>query len=83
MKDKNIDEYIAMFECLGHHARMDLDDPTALHLFTRGLPQSLADLCIDIENPDLFEQWTKVAQRHQRNWLQKCAIHSDYGRTNN
>jgi hypothetical protein len=40
-------------------------------------------LYINIENPDSFEQWTKAAQRHQRNWLQKHAIHSDYGGTNN
>jgi hypothetical protein len=83
MKDKNINEYIAAFKCLGHHVGMDLDDPTALQLFTRGLPRLLMDSCIDIENPDLFEQWMKAAQRHQRNWLQKRTIHSDYGGTNN
>jgi Retrotransposon gag protein len=83
IKDENIDEYIAAFECLGHHAEIDLDNPTALQLFTRGLPWLLADLCINIENPDSFEQWTKAAQRHQRNWLQKHTIHSDYGGTNN
>ena len=38
MKDENIDEYIAMFEHLGHHTGMDLDDPMALQLFARGLP---------------------------------------------
>jgi hypothetical protein len=52
IKDENIDKYITTFECLGHHAGMDLDNPTALQLFVRGLPQSLANLCIEIENPD-------------------------------
>jgi Retrotransposon gag protein len=64
MKDENVNEYITMFECLGHHTGMDLNDPMALQLFTRGLPRLLADLCIDIENLDLFKQWMKAAQRH-------------------
>jgi Retrotransposon gag protein len=69
MKDKNIDKYIAAFECLSHHVGMDLNNSIALQLFTRGLPRSLADSCIDIKNLDSFEQWTKAAQRYQRNWL--------------
>jgi hypothetical protein len=38
MKDENINEYITMFEHLSHCAGMNLDDPTALQLFARGLP---------------------------------------------
>jgi Retrotransposon gag protein len=30
IKDKNVNEYITMFERLSHHIGMDLDDPTAL-----------------------------------------------------
>jgi hypothetical protein len=83
MTNENVDQYIADFECLGHHAGLDLDDPMALCLFAQGLPIGLTDSCINIENPETFEQWTKAAQRHHRNWLRKCAIHSNYGGTNN
>jgi hypothetical protein len=83
MTNENVDQYIADFERLGHRAGLDLDDLMALRLFARGLPVGLADSCIDIENPETFEQWTKATQRHHRNWLWKRAIHSNYGGTNN
>jgi Retrotransposon gag protein len=82
MTNENVDQYIADFERLGHRAGLDLDDPMALRLFACSLPVGLADSCIDIENPETFEQWTKAAQRHYRNWLRKHAIHSNYGGTN-
>jgi hypothetical protein len=56
MKESNVDEYIAAFQLLGHHMGMNLNDPSALRLFVRGLPKSLADLCIDIDSPKNFEQ---------------------------
>jgi hypothetical protein len=56
MKDSNVDEYIAAFQLLGHHAGMNLDDPSALRLFVHELPKSLADSCIDIDSPENFEQ---------------------------
>jgi hypothetical protein len=83
MTNENIDQYITDFKHLGHCAGLNLDDLMALRLFAQGLPVRLTDSCINIENLETFEQWTKAAQRHHRNWLQKCAIHSNYGRTNN
>jgi len=55
MTGGNIDEYISEFQMLGHQAHIDLDDPAALRLFTRGLPQSLANSCIDLDSPESFE----------------------------
>jgi Retrotransposon gag protein len=78
MKEGNVDKYIAAFQLLGHHAGIDLNDPSVLRLFAQGLPKSLAESCIDIELPENFEQWTSAAQRQQRNWLRKQAIRSDY-----
>jgi hypothetical protein len=75
------DGYIASFEFLGHRAGMDLNDPTTLHLFVCGLPHTLADTCIDINNPETFHQWANVAQRQQRNWMRKRAIHGKYRQT--
>jgi hypothetical protein len=68
MKEGKVDEYISTFELLGQRSGMDLDGPSALLMFARGLPQKLAEACIDEENPENFEQWAKAAQRQQRNW---------------
>jgi hypothetical protein len=78
MKDSNVDEYIAAFQLLGHCAGMNLDDPSTLRLFVRGLLKSLADSCIDIDLPENFEQWANTAQQHHHNYLKKLAVHHDY-----
>ena len=61
MTGGNIDEYISEFQMLGHQAHIDLDDPLALRLFARGLPQSLVDSYIDLDSPESFEQWRNLA----------------------
>jgi hypothetical protein len=78
MKDSNVDEYITAFQLLGHCAGMNLDDPSTLRLFARGLLKSLADSCIDIDLPENFEQWANAAQWHHRNYLKKLAVHHNY-----
>jgi hypothetical protein len=78
MKDSNVDEYIATFQLLGHHAGMNLDDPSVLRLFVCGLPKSLTNSCIDIDLPENFEQWANMAQHHHQNYLKKLAVHHDY-----
>jgi hypothetical protein len=80
MTGGNIDEYISEFQMLGHQAHMDLDDPAALRLFTRGLPNALADAYINLDGPESFEQWRNSAQRQHRAWLKKQAIHCDYNK---
>jgi hypothetical protein len=54
---------------------MDLDEVIALRLFARGLPEKLADACIDLDGLELFEQWRNSAQRQYRAGLKKQAIH--------
>ena len=83
MKEGNIDEYIAQFASLVHHAGMDPNDPSTMRLFAQGLPKGLADLCIDIDSPETFIEWTKAALRHHCNWLKKQSIHRDYTSTTN
>lgn len=73
MKEAKVDEYIATFESLGRRAGMDLDDPSALRMFARGLPRKFAEACIHMECPEIFEQWAKAARRQHesailRNW---------------
>lgn len=79
MKEGRIDEYITAFEWLAHCANADLDDVMNLRLFTRSLPKPLCDICIDIDSPEMFEQWLNTAQCHQCNWLCKQAIKNEYG----
>ena len=62
-----------------HNTNADLNDPLNLRLFARGLLKALCDACIDINSPEMFEQWSNAAQRHQRNRLCKQAIHDKYG----
>jgi hypothetical protein len=78
MKDSNVDEYIATFQLLSHCTGMNLDNLSALRLFTCGLLKSLADSCINIDSPENFEQWVNAAQCHHRNYLKKLAVHHDY-----
>jgi hypothetical protein len=80
MTSGNIDEYISEFQMLGHQAHMDLDDPAALRLFARGLPNALADACIDLDGPESFEQWRNSVQRQHRAWIKKQAIYCDYNK---
>jgi Retrotransposon gag protein len=81
MQGGDVDGYITSFEFLSHRARMDLNDPTALRLFACGLPCTLADACININNPETFRQWANATQRQQRNWMRKRAIYGKYGQT--
>ena len=67
MKEGRIDEYIAAFERLAHRANADLDNVMNLRLFAHGLLKPLCDICIDIDSPEMFEQWSNTAQRHQCN----------------
>jgi len=56
MRNDNLDEYLAAFETQALHADIDMNDHTNLRTFALGLPQSLADACIKMENPKTYEQ---------------------------
>jgi len=69
MSGGNIDQYIADFKFLAQHAGIDVNNPTAIRLFSEGMPFSLAESCIKLEQPKSFEQWAKAAQAQQRNYI--------------
>src|SRR6266481_6550495 len=69
MSEGNVDQYIVDFEFLAQCARIDINDPTAIQLFSEGMPFSLAESCIKLEQPKSFEQWAKAAQSQQRNYI--------------
>jgi hypothetical protein len=74
MESGKIDDFIAAFSKLAHQAGMDLDEPFVLKTFAQGLPASLADHCIDINNPTNFDEWVKAALNGNRAFLQKRAL---------
>jgi hypothetical protein len=49
MKDGKVDQYIAQFTQLAHRGGLDPNEPSNLRLFARGLPQKLAEVCIDLD----------------------------------
>jgi retrotransposon gag protein/zinc knuckle protein len=83
MKEGNIDQYIADFSLLAMDAQVDPDEPTILLLFYQGLPQRLAEKCIELDSLNDFTSWTKAAQRNQRNWILTQALHRKGGKPSN
>jgi retrotransposon gag protein len=83
MKEGNINQYIANFSLLAMDAQVDPDEPTVLLLFYQGLPQRLADKCIELDSPNDFTSWTKAAQRNQRNWILTQALRRKGGKPSN
>jgi retrotransposon gag protein len=83
MKEGNIDQYIADFSLLAMDAQVDPDEPTVLPLFYQGLPQRLAEKCIELDSPNDFTSWTKAAQRNQRNWILTQALRRKGGKSPN
>jgi len=82
MRNDNLDEYLATFETLTLHTDLDANNPTNLWTFALGLPQSLADTCIKMENPKTYKQWRATVQRQQKIYLKTKSLHSEYGTLN-
>jgi retrotransposon gag protein/zinc knuckle protein len=83
MKERNIDQYIANFSLLAMDAQVDPDEPTILLLFYQGLPQRLAEKCIELDSLNDFTSWTKAAQRNQCNWILTQALWRKGGKPSN
>jgi len=83
MKNDNLDEYLAAFETQALCANIDMNDHTNLQTFALGLPRSLADACIKMENPKTYKQWRATVQRQQKIYLKTKSLHSEYGTFNN
>ena len=81
MKEGKIDEYIAGFERLAHHAGIDLDDPSNMCTFVQGLPGPLVEMVLRLDDPQNYVQWREAAQRHQRIWLKIQTHKGSYGST--
>jgi len=83
MKNDNLDKYLAAFETQALCADIDMNDHTNLRTFALGLPRSLADACIKMENPETYEQWRATVQCQQKIYLKTKSLHSKYGTFSN
>src|SRR6267154_564820 len=81
MEKGNVDAYIATFKYLAHRGGHNLNEPTVLLMFSRGLPEPLAKQCLSIEDPTSFEEWEHAAQKHHKIWLKVRAWKGDYKAT--
>ncbi len=69
MSGGNVNQYIADFKFLAQRTGINVNDPTAIRLFSEGMPFSLAESCIKLKQPKSFKQWAKAAQAQQRNYI--------------
>jgi hypothetical protein len=83
MKDGNVDTYIARFTQLAHRGGHNPDQPKLLHLFGQGLPQTLANKCLELNDPNTFEEWTKAAQQNHKIYLKQLALKGAFNNTPN
>src|SRR5712691_10845281 len=79
MKEGKIDEYIAAFEHLAFRTGVNLDNPSNLQTFAKGLPSTLVEIVIRQDNPENFPQWRDAAQKQQQNWLKIQSFKASYG----
>jgi len=82
MRNDNLDEYLATFETHALCTNIDMNDHTNLRTFTLGLPRSLADACIKMENPETYKQWRATVQRQKKIYLKMKSLHLEYGTFN-
>jgi hypothetical protein len=78
MKDGDIDQYITDFEYNAFRAGTHPNDPYNLRQFALGLPCALAEVVIDIDTPNTFEEWKTAAQRQHRSWMRKQVLHDNF-----
>ena len=69
MEGGHIDEYIAKFERYVTMAGYSVDEPTILEKFIKGLPTPLARNCVDMDNPDSWDEWKESAHKRQEVYL--------------
>ena len=65
MQYDNIDEYIARFAELARKALYHENDPAVLEKFKSGLPLELLEPCMQHDDPQNWEAWTKSARARQ------------------
>jgi Retrotransposon gag protein len=80
MEKGNVDHYIARFQQLAMEGGHDIDQPSLMTMFAKGLPTGLADKCYD-HDPDTFDDWAGTAQKCHKVWLKKQAAKGNLSAT--
>ncbi len=66
MKGEDIDEYLAKFEELVRLAGYQFDVPQTVETFTKGLPTGLYQKILEMDRPNMYEQWKNAAIQRQQ-----------------
>jgi len=74
MMNGKVDEYIVKFRRLIHRAGLNKNDGANIRMFIQGLPTKLADIVIDMSQPNTFKEWAKATQLHQQGWMYKRSL---------
>ncbi len=69
MEGGHINEYIAKFEQYVTMAGYSVDEPTVLEKFIKGLPTPLAWNCVEMDNPDSWDEWKESARKRQEVYI--------------
>jgi len=69
MEGGHIDEYIAKFERYVVMAGYGVNEPTVLEKFIKGLPTPLARNCVEMDNPDSWDEWKESARKRQEVYI--------------
>ncbi len=69
MEGGHIDEYITKFERYITMAGYGVDESTVLDKFIKGLPNPLAQSCVDMDTLDTWEEWKTLACKRQDVYL--------------
>ena len=64
MRDGNINQYIARFRQLALLGGHNVDQPSVMNLITLGMPKALTDVCLDLHDPENFEEWCHATQKN-------------------
>ena len=61
IKDGNVNAYITRLAQLVHWGGQNMNKPELLCLFGQGLPMTLANECLELNDPNIFNKWVQAA----------------------
>ncbi len=80
MEGGHINEYIAKFEWYVSMSGYNVNKPMVLDKFIKGLPNPLAKMCIEMDNPNTWDKWKVFVCKRQEvylQWWQLLGVNND------
>jgi len=74
MEEGHIGKYIMKFKQYVSTLRYNIDEPTVLDKFIKGLPNPLTKTCVEMDNPDTWDKWKTSTHKQQEVYLKWCQI---------